>query len=37
MKTALKIFVSIMKIVQRFAVYIGLLVITLFIAVGDRD
>lgn len=37
MKTALKIFIAVMKIIQRFAVYIGLLVITLFIAVGDRD
>lgn len=37
MKTILKILVATMKIVQRFAVYIGLLVITLFIAVGDRD
>ena len=37
MKLALKIFVATMKIVQRFAVYVGLLVIALFVAVGDRD
>ena len=37
MKTILKIFVQTMKIIQRFAIYIGLLVIALFVAVGDRD
>lgn len=37
MKLALKIFVMALNIIQRFAVYIGLLVIALFVAVGDRD
>lgn len=37
MKTILKIFAKSMKIIQRFVIYIGLLVIALFVAVGDRD
>lgn len=37
MKTILKWLSKMIPIVQRFIVYIGLLVITLFIAVGDRD
>lgn len=37
MKTILKIFVATMKTIQRFAIYIGFLVIALFVAVGDRD
>ena len=37
MKTTLKWVITIIPMIQRFIVYIGLLVIALFIAVGDRD
>ena len=37
MKTTLKWVSTIIPMIQRFIVYIGFLVIALFIAVGDRD